>query len=128
MEALAIWREGRGESVQARYAMLCVIRNRAADPQKRWPRNVIAVITQPLQFSSFNSNDPNSKVWPPADGSPGQWQAWCDNCDIVTQPLQADPTGGANCYEAMPEGAALPKWADPAKMTVQLGRTRFYKL
>jgi len=128
MEALALYREGRGESLPAKAAMLAVIRNRAVDPQYRWPRNSVSVIIQPAQFSSWNDDDPNHKVWPIPGGNPGAWQAWCDCCDVVTTPMTADPTMGATNYEAMPDGAPRPSWADPAKMTIQIGKTRFYKL
>ncbi len=128
MEALCLFREARGESMPAKAAMLAVIRNRAADSQCRWPRTTIGVITQPLQFSSFNSNDPNAKVWPTPGGNPGAWQAWIECCDVVTVPMTADPTDGATNYEAMPDGAPRPSWADSAKQTVQIGKTRFYKL
>lgn len=135
IEALCLYREMRGESLPAKAAVLAVIRNRATDPEYRWPRSTVGVITQPLQFSSFNSDDPNSKVWPTPGGNPGAWQAWAQCCDVVTTAMTADPTMGATNYEAISpdkldafrqskEGA----WADPAKMTVQIGKTRFYKL
>ncbi len=128
VEALALYREGRGESKPAKAAMLAVIRNRANDPQGRWPRSTTGVITQPLQFSSFNSNDPNSHVWPTPAMNPGAWQAWIECCDVVTVPLTADPTQGATNYEAVADNEPRPHWADPSKMTVQIGKTRFYKL
>ncbi len=127
MEALCLYREGRGESMPAKAAMLAVIRNRTVDPQYRWPRSSIDVIRQPKQFSSFNPTDPNASVWPPAGGNPGQIQAWLDCCNVVTTPLTADPTDGAVFYEALPDDALKPSWADPAKQTVQIGRTRFYR-
>ena len=106
MEALALYREGRGESMPAKAAMLSVIRNRTLDPQYRWPRTTTGVITQPFQFSSFNPNDPNAKLWPPGPGNPGQVQAWLDCCSVVTTPMTADPTDGAVFYEALPDGDA----------------------
>jgi len=128
MEALAIYREARGESKAAKAAMLAVIRNRAAEsPKYGWPKTTIGVIVQPWQFSSFNASDPNATVWPDP-GSPGRWQAWLECCDVVTVPLTADPTNGANHYEAIPDAEKRPKWADPAKMTCEIGKTRFYKL
>ena len=126
LEALAIYREARGESMPAKAAMLAVIRNRAA---QGWlgDHNTTDVIWHPAQFSSFNPDDPNSRVWP-KPGNPGQWQAWCECCMVVTSPMLADPTNGATNYEAIPDGVSRPGWADPAKMTVQIGKTRFYKL
>lgn len=126
--ALCIFREARGESLPAKAGMLAVIRNRASDPKYRWPRTTTGVITEPFQFSSFNPADPNAKVWPDVSLGPGGWQAWADCCDLVAAPLEADPTNGATNYEATPDGKELPAWADPAKKTVQIGRTRFYKL
>ncbi len=135
MEALCLFREARGESKAAKTAMLAVIRNRSVDPHFRWPRSTVGVITQPLQFSSFNANDPNSKVWPTPGGNPAAWTAWLECCDVVTVPMLADPTGGATNYEAIPldkleEFRKTPNgaWADPAKITTEIGKTRFYKL
>lgn len=126
IEALAIFREARGESMPAKAAMLAVIRNRAASG---WlgDHNTTDVIWHPWQFSSFNSSDPNSRVWPKTE-TPGQWQAWIDCCNVVTLPMTADPTEGAVFYEATPDGVTRPDWADPSKMTVQIGKTRFYRL
>lgn len=141
IEALALYREARGESMAAKAAILAVIRNRATDPQSRWPRSTVAVIVQPLQFSSFNSNDPNASVWPMPNGNPGAWQAWCECCLVVQAPLTADPTDGATNYHSIPDegynytdtkGKPVhlkpPTWADPDKMTVQIGKSKFYKL
>ena len=41
-----------------------MIRNRAEDPKKRWPRTVSGVILEPRQFSSFNAGDPNAVKFP----------------------------------------------------------------
>ncbi len=128
MEALCLFREARGESKPAKAAMLAVIRNRAAQsPKFGWPPTTTGVIIQPKQFSSFNADDPNAKVWPNA-GSPGEWQAWLECCDVVTVPMTADPTNGANHYEALADGVPKPAWANPANKTVEIGKTRFYKL
>ncbi len=128
LQALALYREARGESLAAKSGILAVIRNRAAQsPKFGWPPTTTGVILQPYQFSSFNANDPNAKVWPDAS-SPGQWQAWLDCCVVVQAPLAADPTEGANHYEALAPVAQRPDWAIPAKLTVTIGKTRFYKL
>lgn len=128
MEALCLFREGRGESKAAKAAMLAVIRNRAEQsPKYGWPRTTTGVITQPWHFSSFNPDDPNSKVWPDTR-SPGSWQAWLDCCDVVTTPMLADPTDGANHYEAVENITKRPPWAKADKITIQIGKTRFYKL
>ena len=141
MEALALYREARGESKAAKAAMLAVIRNRAAQsPKFGWPRTTTGVITQKYQFSSFNPNDPNSTLWPDVN-SPGQWQAWLDCCDVVQTPMLADPTNGANAYHAIPvEGYIYkdahgeekklmpPNWATADAFVMQIGKNKFYKL
>ncbi len=128
MEALALYREARGESMAAKAGMLAVIRNRAAEsPKFGWPRTTTGVITQRAQFSSFNADDSNSRVWPDM-GSPGQWQAWLDCCNVVQNPLRVDPTGGANHYEATPDGRPRPAWATDNSFVLAIGKTRFYKI
>lgn len=125
--ALCLFREMRGESKAGKAAVLAVIRNRTVDSRHRWPKTTTGVILQPYQFSSFNSNDPNNRVFPDV-ASPGAWQAWLDCCDVVTTPLTADPTNGATNYEAMPPGTIRPTWADASKLTIEIGNTRFYRL
>jgi hypothetical protein len=140
LEALCLFREARGQGNAEKAAILAVIRNRAADEKKRWPRTTSGVILQPMQFSSFSPNDPNVSVFPQTS-SPGAWQAWIDCCNVVTVPLTADPTDGANHYHSIPDAGYTyknakgenvklmpPSWADPAKMTLQIGTTKFYKL
>lgn len=125
--ALCVWREMRGRGSAERLGCYWVIRNRANDKQGRgWPKSLAGVVTQRYQFSSFNVTDPNVK-FPIPDGSP-DWQAWTEIIAMITGDLPPDPTGGANSYESMPDARPRPRWADPAKMTVQLGQTRFYKL
>ena len=140
LQALCIYREARGESMAAKAAILAVIRNRAADAQGRWPKTTSAVILQPAQFTSFSPNDPSVSVFPQPK-TPGAWQAWLDCCEVVTSPMSEDPTGGATNYHSIPDDGYSyknakgemvnlkpPTWADPAKLTLQIGKTRFYKL
>src|SRR5262245_34015245 len=60
--ALAVWREARGESLRGRCLVAQVIENRVTD--SRWPDTYVGVITQRLQFSSFNPGDPNATLFP----------------------------------------------------------------
>lgn len=125
IRALCIWREMRGEGDQERLGCYWVISNRYTDRQKRWPQSVYGVVTERLQFSSFNAGDPNAALFP-REGTP-DWQAWLEIAALCDNP-GADPTGGANAYEALPDGAPRPSWAQASKMTKQIGRTRFYKI
>jgi len=124
--SLCLWREARGASQAAKAAILAVIRNRSQDARNRWPKTLLGVILQPLQFSSFNANDPNASKLP----NPLQavdWLAFQDCMVVVKAPLTADPTQGATNYESCAVGE-LPAWADPAKLTTTIGPFRFYKL
>lgn len=128
--ALCIWREMRGASVPERLGCYWVVKNRSTDKAGRgWPKSMAGVIVQPMQFSSFTVTDANATKWPRPDGTP-DWQAWCDIVAMLTAADQVppDPTSGANSYENCGPNTPRPRWADPAKMTVQLGETRFYKL
>jgi spore germination cell wall hydrolase CwlJ-like protein len=109
----------------AKAGVLAVIRNRVADP--RWPNTSAEVVTQPLQFSSFNANDPNVTKWP-VKKNVVEWGAWQDCLTVVEAPLTADPTMGSTNYHSIPDGQPLPKWADPAKLTVTIGPFKFYRL
>jgi Cell Wall Hydrolase len=130
LAALCIWREARGTTLDAMTAIWWVIQNRANDPQGRWPKTIPGVILEPKQFSSFNSNDPNSGRFPnpptlPTLISP-DWTAFL-NVQIAMQ-VETDPTNGANAYESLPSTAQLPPWADPQKLSVTISGIRFYRL
>jgi len=122
LTALFVYREARGESFDAKRAVVHVILNRTKDAKGRWPKLRSEAILQPLQFSSFNRNDPNATVMP-------HWnnRAWRECCQAVECPGE-DPTGGANHYHSIPEGQPLPKWATPEKITARIGAFTFYKL
>ena len=124
MGALCLWREGRGCTPAALTGIWWVIQNRTKD--KRFPSTIPGVILQPFQFSSFNPSDPSISKFPMDNGSL-DWVAWGKCMDVVTSTLGGDPTNGATNYESCSPGE-LPEWADPSKMTVQIGPFRFYKL
>ncbi len=137
---LCLYREGRGESLAGKAAILAVLRNRTTDSRGRWPKSIAGVVTQHAQFSSFNANDPNVTAWP-SPNHPPDWLAWLDCCAVYDTPLTADPTHGANSYHSIPDAGYTykdsrgkdvtlmpPSWADPSKFTVQIGSTKFYKL
>lgn len=50
--------EARGEEIEGRIAVGCVIRNRARDP-KRWPDDIKGVCLERWQFSCWNDTDAN---------------------------------------------------------------------
>lgn len=132
LAAICLWREGRGLSLSALAGIWNVIQNRMNDAHNRWPKTISGVITQHAQFSSFLQSDPNVTKFPvePSPGKPASpdWNAFLDCMTVVTGALNPDNTNGANSYESLPADADKPDWADPSKMTVQIGPIRFYKL
>ena len=126
MAALCIWREARGTTEQAMAAIYWVLMNRVADP--RWPNTLEEVVTQPYQFSSFNTNDPNA-VKLPSRRNKTDWTAFQSVLHAIdgATSIGGDPTQGANHYESCEPGK-LPAWAQQSKLTVQIGPFRFYKL
>jgi len=122
--ALCLWREARGTSLGAIRAIWHVIANRIAS--SHFPNDAVSVILQPKQFSSFNPSDPNASKLPNPASVP-DWNAFQSCLTIVDSPGD-DPTGGATHYESCDAaGIPRPKWADPAKITAEIGPFRFYK-
>lgn len=120
--ALCVWREARGETDRGMRLVAQVIVNRSTDPLRRWPRTIPDVILQPLQFSSFNHNDPNATLLPRSDDP-----TW-PRCVAVLQPIFdtfQPPITKANHYHVR---GLEPSWADPAKVTEVEGRHVFYCL
>lgn len=122
LKALALWREARGQSDDAKRGVLHVILNRAAAGFRG--STPMQVILWPEQFSSFNPTDPNTSRLP----NPNRhfdWEAWLACCAVVDDPGM-DPTGGAVLYFSLPL-AVWPAWATPDKLTAQIGPFRFYR-
>ena len=122
LQALCLWRESRGQTNEARRAVLHVILNRAARHFRG--SDPAAVILWPLQFSSFNSGIAATSAFP----NPKfvvDWSAWLECCAVVDSPGD-DPTGGAVMYHSIPEGLPWPAWATADKQTAHIGPFWFY--
>ena len=124
--ALAIWREARGQSREAKAAVKHVVLNRAANPRGPFAKcpDVVSNILQPAQFSSFNRGDANAAVLP-NPRNPGDWKAWLECCAVVDED-QPDPVDGSNYYFSVDIPA--PSWAAPSKFIRQIGAFRFFRL
>jgi N-acetylmuramoyl-L-alanine amidase len=119
MLALCIWREARGESYLGKLYVGQTIENRDKDP--RWPNTIVGVITQKLQFSAFNSNDPNALLFPLSDSG-----SWSDCVRAAEEVLKEDiPFTSANHYHTK---NVKPKWADSSKIVTSEGAHIFYRL
>lgn len=125
--ALCTYREARGETKLGKKMVAQVVENRVQDP--RWPDTYSSVILQPYQFSSFNSNDSQSKIFPPTsyDSTPNM-SAWNDCWEVAGEVLDEpeDITKGANHYFA--DSIPAPAWATKDKFIVKVGHHEFYRL
>ncbi|MEQ8829740.1 MAG: cell wall hydrolase [Alphaproteobacteria bacterium] len=120
--ARTLWGEARGEGRKGMEAVAAVVMNRVADP--RWPGTVRGVVLQPWQFSAWNANDPNrDRMLHVMPDNP----AFATALEVAREAVAgriADPTGGANHYEALSND---PWWTKNAVMTASIGRHEFWR-
>lgn len=123
---LCIWREARGETMEAKEAVGWVIRNRAMKPGSQWYGNDWEeVILKPYQFSSFNPNDTNATKFPlPNDPAFGACLLAAKHVYDATAP---DQTLGSTYYFDDSMAANPPSWAKTLTPTVKIGRLNFFK-
>jgi N-acetylmuramoyl-L-alanine amidase len=124
------WAEARGESYEGQIAVAWAIRNRA---QRGYAGKFLGAVgavdhvcKAPLQFSCWNSDDPNlpKLLALKIEDAPDLY----DLCQDVLDGIIADSPGGADSYYApagMPGGLA-PYWAASMKFCGQVGRQYFY--
>lgn len=113
-----IYGEARGEVMDGKVAVGCAIRNRM-----KAGKNVMQVVLEPLQFSCWNSHDPNRVP-----------MAEIDDADpVVVECTTAwlwsatsDITGGATHYLSVEEAKNdPPSWYTPEMPQVVIGRQIF---
>lgn len=135
--AITLWGEARGEELEGRAAVGCVIRNRMKDD--RWPDTIKDVCLQPFQFSCWGKL-----------GGPGNYAAVMAEAEKLANKLPAtdvllkeslwladglvrgivrDRTAGSNhyCTRLLWE-AAKPAWAKNVTPNCLIGRQAFFKL
>lgn len=121
MLALCVYREARGESDLGKQLVAQTILNRARDAKDRWPKTIVGVVCQPLQFSSFNRSDPNVNVFP-KEGE----VAWIKCVWAAERVLGSNtPICLANHYHTKD---VKPSWADSSKIVTSEGAHIFYNL
>lgn len=124
--ALCVWREFRGEPVEAMTAGAWVMRNRL--DRKTFGATMIDVVTCREQFSAMTSKgDPNLVLWPNQWTSKNDLAAWVRIQGIVGSVAgckpEDDPTHGATHYYAT--SIPQPSWAYEMTVTAHIGRTVF---
>jgi spore germination cell wall hydrolase CwlJ-like protein len=120
--ALCIWREARGESIEAKHGVASVIRNRCAiAPAEGFSKTIEGNIFKPYAFSSFNPGDPNSTKFPlPNDSS------WLDSLHVA-QSNEPDTTCGAVWYFSRPLTAPPKQWGK-VEHSATIGGFQFYRI
>jgi len=124
--ALAIWREARGEPYEGQRAVGWCIKNRVCKPGW-WGHDWHSVVLKPFQFSSFNKNDPNEKVWP-SEMDTAWSQCFSIAGNIVGGADTQDLTDGASSYydrsiEFPASWGLESEWEN----TLNIHRLRFWK-
>jgi spore germination cell wall hydrolase CwlJ-like protein len=120
--ALCVWRESRGEPLIAKVAVAYTVLNRAAHPSW-WGTDIVSVILKPLQYSSFNRDDPNSSRFPTKQDL--SWTASLDAARKAIDKTEPDPTDGATNY--FDTSISPPDWTKKLNYTVSIGAFLFYK-
>lgn len=134
--AMALWGEARGEGPLGMLGVAHVIVNRAYGTKANLPEdftadgghNLKVKILQPLQFSCFNTSDPNrSKLLSPHMIEPQSWGLALAVGTLVLGGATMDPTHGAVNYltTELLESNSAPTWAKNMKVTAVHGRHTF---
>jgi Cell wall hydrolyses involved in spore germination len=118
--ALCVWREARGEPMDAKIGVAEVIRNRAARNKTSYDEEVL----KPKQFSAFSKNDPNAVKFPRRDER-AEWRAFEDCIVAVETALKGSSiVAGATHYHDT--SISPPAWTKEMDCIKQIGRIRFY--
>ena len=124
MLALAIWREARGESPEAKRAVGWVIRNRVQ--RGGWfGTDYGAVILKPAQFTCFTAGNPNAVRFPRF--SDDSWRDSVEAAIDVLESIGGDPTMGATHYYDRRMDENPPAWAEHLAMTADIGAFHFFR-
>ena len=120
---MTVFMEASGEPDQGKAAVAHVLVNRLR--AGRWGSTLAAVCLAPLQFSSWNSSDPNRKRAAELSIDDPVFQACEMAVAMATDGTSADPTQGATFYFA--DTIAAPSWAASMVETATIGHHRFFK-
>lgn len=125
LAGLCVWREARGQSAAAELAVAFSIRNRVLRPGHwNWGTDWISVILKPLQYSSFNANDPNAVKFPtPSDL---KWESCCTAARRALTGEGPDPVSGATHYYDKSMDAHPPEWAANMTHVCDIDDLRFF--
>jgi len=120
--ALCIWREARGESIEAKLGVAWTVMNRCHTQGQGFASSVSGNVLKPGAFSSFLQGDPNSIKYPAPDDP-----SWQDSLQAAQAPGLADPTNGAVFYFSPPLTAPPRVWG-AVELSATIGRLSFYRI
>jgi len=126
--AMCIWGEARGQIDTAKIAVGNVVRNRVLAGiygGSDWKNVILA----PLQFSSFNANDPNRPklLTPTQHDRPDVWDRCYDIANEVYEGTANDVSQRATHYYDKSMDLKPPFWANHFTHTVDIGNLRFFR-
>jgi len=135
--ARLIWGEARGESLQGKVAVGCVVWNRVNHATGRYGRTWRNVMLKPWAFSCFWQDlgkNPqfdqiiSDKYFATLQGTFSEIERIRVIADMVRGGLTTDPTGKATHYHVA-DMQHPPYWADSDQMkaTVMIGNHKFYE-
>lgn len=114
--SLCCYREMRGQPFEAKVGQVWVVRNRTLHPGW-WGYSYKTVILKPFQFSSFNKNDPNYRVFPKQPVDPA-WNDCVGAAQGVMNNILADLTLGATYYYTRPLLAPPAAWGETKQLAL----------
>jgi N-acetylmuramoyl-L-alanine amidase len=118
---LVVWREARGEALNAKLAVAYSILNRVRNP-KWWGHDISSVVTKAWQYSSMTDPmDPQLRTWPVLSDP-----SWIDCLGIAMMApsmLNSLCPGADSYYDT---SIPPPKWAKDEMFVAQIGNLKFY--
>ena len=128
--AATVLLEAEGEPEEGKLAVAWVIRNRI--DQKKTTIREIALA--PWQFSSWNPEYAGQRKVRLTAPDPGRWASCWRAAVAAYYRLLPDPTQGADHYlnpvltRQTRSDHSLPRWYDPDRVTLRVGRHEFLRL
>jgi N-acetylmuramoyl-L-alanine amidase len=136
--ALTLYGEARGEPVESRIGVACVIRNRVrADVGQDgkpdwWGEGYDGVCLAPAQFSCWNASDPNCRPLLVLASQPDRWleDPVLSECRWIAEGIVGgrvtDRVGNATHYYAV-SLRVPPAWAKGARLVSRCGDHLFFE-
>ncbi len=123
--ARTLWAEARGEPEEGQRAVAHVMVNRVKDG--RWGMNLASVCLAPMQFSCWNSRDPNRLSMAKLPDDDTMLMRLAAILASAATGQDQDPTMGATHYYN-PDSVPEPDWAKPPAIACgKFGAHLFFK-